>query len=317
MAIMRASVLAAILAVGCALPLAGCEWLYPSEVASVDGGAGGVGEAGLGTSSGSSGGAASGSGSGGQVGGSSSGIGVGGSSSGVGVSGSSSGGVGSSSGAGGTPDAGATDDAAGGVAPIGFVQVALTDKNFASTVSATYPGPQRAGDFNVLVIGWSTGAHQIASIRDSAGNSYAIGAGISESGIAMDVYFAKGIAASASNTVTVDLNSDDYLSLEILEYSGLSNVDKSAPGGGTGNMASTKATAMTSASRELVFGAGAPDQNASAHFASAGSGFTQRVITPVSGILAEDLVVSQVGSYTASATLDSSSEWAMLVVTFK
>jgi hypothetical protein len=82
-------------------------------------------------------------------------------------------------------------------------------------------------------------------------------------------------------------------------------------------MASTTATAMTSAARELVFGAGEPDQNASAHFANAGSGFTQRVITPVSGMIAEDMVVSQVGSYAASGTLDSPSGWGMLVVTFK
>jgi hypothetical protein len=288
MAVMRTSVLAAILAVGSALPVAGCEWLYPSEVASVDGGAG---EASVG-SSGSSGGAPSGSSSGGRVGGSSSGV-------------------------GGTADAGATDDAAGGVTPIGFVQVASSDKNLASTVSATYSSPQRAGDFNVVVVGWSSGTRQIASIRDSAGNSYALGAGISETGIAMTVYFAKAIAGSTSNTVTVDLTGDDYLSLEILEYSGLSLVDVSAPGGGTGVMASTKATAITSASRELVFGAGEPDQTASSHFASSGSGFTQRVITPVSGILAEDMVVSQVGSYAASGTLDSPSKWAMLVVTFK
>jgi hypothetical protein len=306
MAIMRTSVLAAILAVGSALPLAGCEWLYPSEVASVDGGAG---EASLGASSGSSGGAPSGSGSGGHVGGSSSGVGVGG------------GGDGSpgtdQDGGGGTADAGATDDAAGSVTPISFVQVASSDKNFASTVSATYSSPQRAGDFNVVVVGWSSGAHQIASIRDSAGNSYALGAGISKTGIAMAVHFAKGIAGSTSNTVTVNLTSNDYLSLAILEYSGVSQVDKSAPGGGSSDMASTNATAMTSASRELVFGAGEPDQNASAHFANSGAGFTQRVITPVSGMIAEDMVVSQVGSYAASGTLDSPSGWAMLVVTFK
>jgi hypothetical protein len=74
----------------------------------------------------------------------------------------------------------------------------------------------------VVVVGWSNGAHQVASIRDSAGNSYALGAGISKSGVAMAVYFAKGIAGSTSNTVTVDLNSDDYLGLAILEYSGVS-----------------------------------------------------------------------------------------------
>jgi hypothetical protein len=307
MAVMRASVLAAVIAIGGALPLAGCEWLYPSEVASGDGGAG---EASFGSSSGStsSGGSSSGSGEG-RVDGSSTEA--------DGSLGSDQDGSGNN-----TVDAGAADDASGagdgGVTPIAFVQVASRDsKNSVTTVSATYSSPQRAGDLNVVVVGWSNPSHGVASISDSAGNSYALAAGpASTSGVALAVYFARGIAGSTSNTLTVDFDSDDFPCLAILEYSGVSQVDQSAPGTGSGDMAST-ATVTTSTPRELVFGAGEPDQNASANFANAGSGFTKRVITSVSGMTAEDMVVSQVGSYAASGTLDSSSGWVMQVVTFK
>jgi hypothetical protein len=304
MALVRASILAAAIAVGGALPLAGCEWLYPSEVAYGDGPA----DATSGTSSGSSSGSSSGAGVQGAVDSSST---------------QPDRSVGSvQDGSVNPDDAGMSDDAAGtgdgGGAPIAFVQVAAHDsKNSVTTASATYPGPQHAGDLEVIVVGWSDASNGVASITDSAGNSYALAAGpVSSSGVALAVYFARGIAASTSNTVTVDFDNADYLCLTILEYSGVSRVDQSAPGTGSGDMAST-ATVTTSAPRELVFGAGEPDQSATANFASAGSGFTQRFITSVSGMIVEDMVVSRVGSYAASGTLNSSSGWVMQVVTFQ
>jgi hypothetical protein len=213
---------------------------------------------------------------------------------------------------------GAGDTGDGSVTPIEFVQVASSDsQNPVTTVSATYPRPQRAGDFDVVVVGWSDASHAVASIADTAGNSYALAAApVSTSGVALAVYFARGISASTSDTVTVDFDSADVLCLAILEYSGVSQVDQSAPGTGSGAMAST-GTVTTSAARELVFGAGEPDQNATANFATAGSGFTKRAITSISGMIAEDMIVSQPGSYSASGTLDVSSGWVMQVVTFK
>jgi hypothetical protein len=219
----------------------------------------------------------------------------------------------------GTSDGGTdADEDDGALPPIEFVQVADYDsKSSAATASVTYSSPQQAGDLDVVVVGWSDPSHTIRAISDKAGNSYALAAAqASTTGATLAIYFAANIAGAASNTVTVDLDGSDYPCVAILEYSGVTQVDRTAMGTGSSNTAST-ATVMTSLPRELVFGAGEPDQNGTTNFASAGAGFNERIITGISGMLAEDAITSEAGTYAATAGLTSVSPWVMQVVTFK
>ena len=206
----------------------------------------------------------------------------------------------------------------GSLPPIAFVQVASRDsKDSAATISAAYASAQQAGDLAVVVVGWTDPTHKVSSISDSAGNSYQLAMPpTSASGVVIAIYYATGIAAATANSVTVDFDASDFPCLAILEYSGVSHVDETAVGTGSGTTAST-ATVVTSAARELIFGAGEPDQNGTANFAPAGAGFTARVITGTSGMLAEDTIGLQGGTYTATGGLTASSPWVMQAVTFK
>jgi hypothetical protein len=213
---------------------------------------------------------------------------------------------------------GSTD---GGVvigAPIAFIQAASQDSNdSARTVSATYAHPQQAGNLDVVVVGWSDPAHKVSSISDSAGNSYVLAdMPTSTSGAVLAIYYASNIASAASNTVTVRLDASDFPCVAILEYLGVTRLDQTTAGSGASAIASS-GTVVTSAARELVFGAGQPDQNHSTNFSGAGSGQNLRVITGVSGMLAEDSIASEVGTYAATAPLTRSSSWVMRVVTFE
>jgi hypothetical protein len=202
--------------------------------------------------------------------------------------------------------------------PIAFVQVASQDsKDSVATVSAGYSSPQHEGDLAIVVVGWSDPTLTVRSISDAAGNAYVRAMPpTSNSGVVLATYYAPNIAGAQSNTVTVTLDAPDVLCVAIFEYSGVSQVDGTAMGTGTSNAASTGSVA-TSLPRELVFGAGEPDQNGTVNFAAAGAGFDERVITGVSGMLGEDRITSQSGSYAASGGLTGSSAWAMQIVTFK
>jgi hypothetical protein len=203
-------------------------------------------------------------------------------------------------------------------APIAFVQATSKDsKNSVTSVSVTYPNAQQAGDLAVVVVGFSDATHNVSAISDSAGNAYVLATSpASASGVALAVYAAANIAGGPSNTVTVALDASDFLCVAILEYSGVSRIDRTAAGAGSGTSAST-GTVTTTVPRELVFGAGEPDQNGNANFTSAGSGFNERLITGISGMLAEDTITTQAGTYAATGGLNSSSAWVMQVVTFK
>ena len=216
------------------------------------------------------------------------------------------------------PTDGSTDDGVLIGAPIAFIQAASQDsKDSARTVSATYAHPQQAGNLDVVVVGWSDPATTLSSIGDSAGNSYALaGMPTSTSGAVLAIYYASNIASAASNTVTVHLDASDFPCVAVLEYTGVTRLDQTTTGSGASATASS-GTVVTSAARELVFGAGQPDQNHSANFSGAGSGLNLRVITGISGMLAEDAIVSEVGTYAATAPLTRSSSWVMRVATFE
>jgi hypothetical protein len=200
--------------------------------------------------------------------------------------------------------------------PIEFVQVkSSTPQSPQSTVATAFNQAQTSGNLNVVAIGWNETAGNIASVSDSAGNLYQVGAPIFRGNtFSQAIYYAKSIAGAAANTVTVRFDKAvAYADVRILEYRGLDRtnpLDVTSSATGTSAQASS-GTATTNFARELIVGAGVT----SASFTGAGTGFTVRIITTPDDDIAEDRVVTSAGAY--SATAPQTGRWVMQMVTFK
>ncbi len=149
------------------------------------------------------------------------------------------------------------------------------------------------------MVGWNDTTATVQSVKDSAGNTYSLAIGpTSGTALRQSIYYAPNILAGA-NTVTVTFSqAAAYPDIRILEYRGVNAVDVTA--GAVGNStAANSGAATTTVASELVFGADIVQTTT----ASAGSGFTSRVITAQDGDIAEDKVVTATGSNSATATL--------------
>jgi len=195
---------------------------------------------------------------------------------------------------------------------ISFAQVAAaTPQTATQVVTATYPFPQSAGNLNIVVVGWHDATATVQSVRDSAGNVYTLAIGpTSGNKVRQSIYYAANIVGG-NNTVTVTFNQNSTSpDIRILEYTGVSALDVKAGASGTGAKANSGSVTTTS-SNELIFGAG----TTTGGFTGAGSGFTSRIITTPDADIAEDKVVTNSGSYNATAT--GSAAWVMQMVAFK
>jgi chitodextrinase len=219
-----------------------------------------------------------------------------------------------------SPVASATTQAGTAATPA-FVQGSSQTPQVAqTTVILPYAAAQRAGDLNVIIVGWNDTTAQVTSVADSAGNSYTLAAGpvLLAGTLSQSIYYAKNIvaAAAAANSVTVGFNqAAAFADVRILEYSGIdptNPVDVTAAGQGTSATSATAAVTTTSSVDLLVAG-----NLVTTSTSAAGTGFTSRMITNPDGDIAEDRVVTAAGSYSASATLSSTGGWIMQLVAFR
>ena len=210
--------------------------------------------------------------------------------------------------------------------PISFIQLAYaTPQSAQLTVSVSFGSAQTSGNLNVVVVGWSDTTVAVSSVTDSIGNVYTLAVGPTQNpgsagtfSLTQSIYFAKNIvgAAANANTVTVRFTgAASFADVRILEYTGIdpvNPVDVIASAIGTNAIANSGAVTTTHGN-DLLFGA----TTVFTHTAGAGAGFTSRVITAPDGDIAEDRVVSAVGSYSASALLTSTGPWVMQMVAFR
>ena len=206
-------------------------------------------------------------------------------------------------------------------AAITFIQQnSATPQSPKSTVPVTFTSAQTAGNLNVVVVGWNDTTATVSSVTDSKGNMYtrAVGPTVLSGQLSQAIYYAKNIQAAAANTNTVTVQfsvAANYADVRILEYNGLdvSNpVDVTAAA--TGKTAtSSSGAATTTNGNDLIFGANMVSTSTS----GPGSGFTKRVITTPDGDIAEDRIVSAVGSYSATAPLTSAGPWVMQTIAFR
>jgi hypothetical protein len=203
---------------------------------------------------------------------------------------------------------------------ISFIQLAYaTPQSAQLTVPVPFGRAQTSGNLNIVVVGWSDTTAAVSSVTDSLGNVYTLAVGPTTHpgsagtfSLTQSIYFAKNIvgAAANANTVTVRFTVAAALAdIRILEYTGIdpvNPVDGIASAIGTDAFADSGAVTTTHAN-DLLFGANTV-------FTStwgAGTGFTSRVITAPDSDIAEDRVVSAVGSYSASAPLTGAGPWVM------
>ena len=193
----------------------------------------------------------------------------------------------------------------------------------AGTVTIAYPGPQVAGDFDVVIVGWNA-AVTVSSIGDTNKNPYSLAAGpTSVTGHnSQSIYYAPAVKAGA-NSVTVNFSGTAaYPDIRILEYSGVA--------------AANPVDAVAVASSAVTYNSGLPSYTNTVKTNNAvdllvagntveglttgtgGTGFTQRLLTAPDGNMAEDAVVTAPGFYSAaSGPVNANSAWVMQMVAFK
>jgi Pectate lyase superfamily protein len=204
-------------------------------------------------------------------------------------------------------------------AAIAYIQGTSETAGTGTAVSVTYPSAQHAGDLNVVLIAWLDSTSSVQSVTDSSGNTYvAAGGPTRDSGVAaQQIYYAKNITSAAAKTNTVTVTFGEAVSdsdIRIAEYSGIDPVnayDGGVGASGTGMAQNSGPLTTTNANDLLVaanFIAGVTT--------AAGSGFTERLINNY-GEIVEDRVVTAIGTYSATATQDSSGYWLMQMAAFR
>jgi fibronectin type 3 domain-containing protein len=208
----------------------------------------------------------------------------------------------------------------GATSTIGFVQGNYaTPQSSQSSVSVAYPAAQKAGDLNVVVVGWNDSVATVTGVKDSSGNQYALAVGPTvQSPVASQaIYYAKNIAASAAgaNSVTVTFSTAAaYPDIRIVEYSGAdpnNPVDVTAAASGN-SATSASGSATTTNPTDLIFGANLVQTTTG----GPGSGFTTRMLTSPDGDIVEDQMVAAVGAYSAMAPVGAG-QWIMQMVAFR
>jgi hypothetical protein len=188
-------------------------------------------------------------------------------------------------------------------------------------VPVRYSGVQTGGNLNVVVVGWNDTIAQVSSVKDTAGNAYQLAVAPTKlaaaGGLTQSIYYAKNIAASGGNTVTVTFNqSAHYPDVRVLEYSGIDKtnpVDVVAAQAQSSGSTCTSGTVTTSHPTDLLVAA----NTIQTFTAGPGVTFTERVHSNPDGQITEDRVVTAAGSYSATAALSSPGAWVMQMVAFR
>src|SRR5882762_6917846 len=204
---------------------------------------------------------------------------------------------------------------------ISFIQVNSADPQTPQTaVTVPYAAAQRVGDLNVIVVGWNDSTATVSAVTDTMANVYALAVGPTVQGgtASQSIYYAKNIpaAAAGANKVTVTFNvAAKFPDIVVLEYNGLDTINPlDVTAAAMGNSAtSNSGAATTTNANDLLIGANVVQTGAT----GPGTGFTKRIITNPDADIAEDQVVSAIGSYSATAPLSPSGLWIMQMVAFK
>ncbi|WP_431213065.1 T9SS type A sorting domain-containing protein [Puia sp. P3] len=187
------------------------------------------------------------------------------------------------------------------------------------TISATFPAASNAGNLIIAQITWDRQTRTLASVVDSKGNDYHLIGAETNWGTKYRsaLYYAYNIDADASKikvTATLNNNTTALFEIYISEYSNVLTtsdpLDKNKTATGTGTAINT-GSVTTTAGNELVWGIAVGEDQA----IHGGTGYNVRS-TDQDNIV-EDKTASTAGSFNASFTAVSSTNWVAQVATFK
>jgi RHS repeat-associated protein len=190
----------------------------------------------------------------------------------------------------------------------------VTPSTDVASTTVAYRLPQSAGDLNVVAVGWSDAVSQVQSVTDTAGNTYALAVGPTVGVGTQAIYYAKNIAATASNQVTVTLTQPAHcLDVRIAEYGGLDKVNPlDGTGAANGTGTSSTASVTTTSTSDVLVAANLVQTLTTA----ADPNYAMRELTSPDGDILEDRAVQTAGNYSASAT-QYSGAWIMQLVAFR
>jgi hypothetical protein len=168
----------------------------------------------------------------------------------------------------------------------------------------------------VVIVGWNDTSATVSSVSDTLGNTYkkAVGPSQLSGTLSQSIYYANGIAGG-SNTVTVKFSqAAAYPDIRVLEYRGIdltNPVDVVQFGAGTGSL-SNSGTVMTTSATDLLVGANIVQTGTT----GVAPNYRARSLTIPDGDIAEDQVVTAIGSYSATAPVVAGG-WVMQLVAFR
>ena len=212
-----------------------------------------------------------------------------------------------------TGDAAADATGPGDAATLfGWYQGTSDHKNNTSSLSVAFDSQQLAGDMILVVAAWDgSGA---PTISDSHGNTYAqVQTTRSNGSDFQAIYYAANIAAG-SNTVTLQLSQQaGTAGLRIAEYAGVvaSNPLEHASLSSGSSTQMTLALLATANAHDLIVAANTVESSTTGIDASYASRLTDL------GNVLFDKVVTQPGTYNASATQSTNSGWVFQIMAFK
>ena len=187
------------------------------------------------------------------------------------------------------------------------------------TVSATFSSASTAGNLIIAHITWDNQSRTLSSVVDTKGNAYQLIGAETNWGTKYRsaLYYAYNIAADAGKikvTATLNNNTAALIEIYISEYSNVLTtsdpLDKNKIAKGTGTAINT-GSVTTTANNELVWGIAIGEDKP----ITGGGGFNVRS-TDQDNIV-EDRSAGTAGSFNASFTATSSTNWIGQVATFK
>jgi hypothetical protein len=210
------------------------------------------------------------------------------------------------------------DDLTSGTAGrFAYVQATSTSpQDMEETVTMSFPAPQRAGDTNVVVIGWNSPQAMVASVSDSSGTRYVPAIGDVHATMSSQTIYYGTLDVSGDNNVTVAFDAPVALpDIRAVEY---------ATGGSQPSVVDTKSVMGTlaianagvvnaNAANELILVAG----TTLGQFKGAASGFTLRSLTAPDDDVVEDAIAEHAGPVVAEAPLNYDDEWVLQAVVFR
>jgi hypothetical protein len=187
----------------------------------------------------------------------------------------------------------------------------------ASTLAATFPGTQVAGDLDLVVVQTQDITSDVASVSDAAGNAYTLMAGPvrnPDQPGSQWIYGCPGIRAAAkgSNTVTVAfVGTAAYPDILLANYSGVRTLVAQASATGSTEGLDSGPVNVTGPD-QLVFSAA----NVAWWTNAPGAGFTQRIQSDWGNVI-QDLVPAAAGTVHGTATQNGGAPWIIQTLVFK